>query len=722
MKKITSFLKKYKVQLLICLQPVWLEIFMHAVNGASLKYCPIYILFGASFGALVLALLSLLSLRIKEKPLRIAAKTFSVLLWLVFCVEFIAKRILQTYYPASILGTASENRLGDYIGQIVKTTALSLPAALLLCVPTVLLFIAWSPRRPNAWSADASSGAASLKKSILKTSAICAAAFAALHLAGLGAVNLNWPVDLQPKELYYSDTAFNDQVDELGLISFLRLDVKHSLFPSSVRGEEFVASVPVPQQVKGQQASAKAGEVDSLLPIDDISNIPKVSEPPEPAYDTSPNVMDVDLAAVSESAKNKDVKWLADYFASRTPTNRNEYTARYKDYNVIVLCLEAFTGYALSEEYTPTLWRLSHEGYQFTNFYTALHYTSTSNGECQVLLGLYPKNGNPISMKRTGELKTNCYFSLAPQLGRLGYHNIGFHNNWDLYGRNASHTNLGYEWHYANHGLELEWASKKDLQWPQRDSVMIENSVEQYINDDCLFNVYYMTISGHTPWYWNWSSTPWKESLSEAPYSDTTKAYIATCMEVDKAVEELLNYLEEAGKLDNTLIVACGDHVPYTGVEIMEELSGETFGSSKAVESINEQDINFELYKNTLFLWAADIEEPVTIDKVCCQVDILPTVSNLLGLEYDSRMLAGSDIFSESEGLVVFSSRCWKSDLGFYDRFRQKFTPAEGVEMTEDEQTQYVEYMKAEVQNRLSMTPKIIETDFYDILFGENAD
>lgn len=722
MKKFTSFLKKYDVQLLVGLQPVWLEVFMHAVNGGALRYSPIYILFGAAFGALILAVFSQLAVKLREKPLRIAAKSFSVILWLVFCVEFIAKRILQTYYPVSILSTASENRLGDYIGQIMKTTVLSLPAALLLAVPTAALFILWSPKHSKAWFAGTGSNGSSLKKTGLKASAVCAAAFAALHLAGLGVVNLDWPVDLQPKELYYSDTYFNDQVDELGLLSFLRLDVKHSLFPSSVRGDEFVAAVPAPTTVKGQRAPSKPAEIDSLSPINDILATPTAIEPPEPVIDTSPNVMDVDLAAVSESAKNKDVKWLADYFASRTPTNRNEYTGRYKDYNVIVLCLEAFTGYALSEEYTPTLWRLAHEGYQFTNFYTALHYTSTSNGECQVLLGLYPKNGNPISMKRTGELKTNCYFSLAPQLGRLGYHNIGFHNNWDLYGRNASHTNLGYEWHYANHGLELEWASSKDLQWPQRDSVMIENSVEQYINDDCLFNVYYMTISGHTPWYWNWSTTPWKDSLADAPYTDTTKAYIASCMEVDKAVEELLNYLKEAGKLENTLIVACGDHVPYTGVEIMEELSGETFGSSKAVESINEQDINFELYKNTLFLWAAVIEEPVTVDKVCCQVDILPTVSNLLGLEYDSRMLAGSDIFSDSEGLVVFSSRCWKSDLGFYDRFRQKFTPAEGVEMTEEEQAQYVEYMKAEVQNRLSMTPKIIETNFYDILFGENAD
>ena len=108
--------------------------------------------------------------------------------------------------------------------------------------------------------------------------------------------------------------------------------------------------------------------------------------------------------------------------------------------------------------------------------------------------------------------------------------------------------------------------------------------------------------------------------------------------------------------------------------------------------------------------------EPVPVDKVCCQVDILPTLSNLLGLEYDSRMLAGRDILSDSEGLVVFSSRSWKSDRGFYDRYAQRFTPAPGVEMTEEEQETYVAATKKRVGYLLDSTPMIIENDFYSLL------
>ena len=77
----------------------------------------------------------------------------------------------------------------------------------------------------------------------------------------------------------------------------------------------------------------------------------------------------------------------------------------FEGYNVIELVLEGFSGYAIDKELTPTLYKLTHEGFVFNNYYTALHYTSTSNGECQTLLGLYPKNGNPITMKDTGVLR-----------------------------------------------------------------------------------------------------------------------------------------------------------------------------------------------------------------------------------------------------------------------------------------------------------------------------
>jgi lipoteichoic acid synthase len=113
------------------------------------------------------------------------------------------------------------------------------------------------------------------------------------------------------------------------------------------------------------------------------------------------------------------------------------------------------------------------------------------------------------------------------------------------------------------------------------------------------------------------------------------------------------------------------------------------------------------------------MEEPVYVDKVCGQVDILPTISNLLGLEYDSRMLSGSDILSDCEGQVIFHSGSWKTDQGYYNRYTQEFTLAEGVTMTAEEQEEYVSSMKKQVSNKLSCTELIIENDFYDYVFNQ---
>lgn len=663
---------------------VYLEVVLHLAAGNAMTYFPICLLFSLSAGSL----LALLPILLPPRAGRILTVLLSFLLTLLFAAERIAKRTLQTYYPLSTLETAAGNRLSDYAGVILPAIAAALPLLLVFFFPTLLLrpLFRWglAQGRPPRRSA-----------------AIFAAAAVAFHLLGLAVVCAPWPGDLTPAKLYRSDTNFDDQVEQLGLATMLRLDVKHMLFPAK---------------------AGLASDFDGLGGLDGVEdgsggNTSAVEE--QPVIDTSPNVMDADLESLAANAPNEDVSWLANYFSSASPSRKNEYTGLFKGYNVIQLVIEGFSGYAIDPELTPTLYKLANEGFVFHNYYTALHYTSTSNGECQTLLGLYPKNGNPITMKRTGALGTNAYFSLAQQLGREGYQVLGYHGNYDMYGRQASHTNLGYIWKQFGTGLDVDTTSSGEIAWPARDTQVIENSVDDYINSKEPFHVYYLTISGHMPYSNNRIVQPYLDQVRDLPYSQTTQNYMATVMEADRALALLLEKLEAAGKLDKTLIIATGDHIPYSNAGVLEELSGRTFGSSKDLEALNESAIDFDVYKNTLILWSASMEEPVQVDKPCCQVDILPTVSNLLGLEYDSRMLSGRDILSDSEGLVIFTSRSWRSDRGFYNRYTQTFTPAEGVTMTQEEQDQYVSTMKKLVEYRLACTPMIVENDFYDLLFPQ---
>lgn len=680
---------------------LYLELVLHICMKMSLAYAPVYLVFSLAGGFV----LSALALPWRRLPNSLVAKILALLISVIYAAEMIAKTILQTYYGPSSLKTAAGNRLTDYADVIISTVLSKLPIILLFLLPSILLIV-FGTRLLGFERLD------------IRFAGLVVIACVVFHIVGLGVLRLPWKGDMTPGRLYKVDTNIDDQVEQLGLFTMLRLDVKHMIFPvKNTMGNDFSG-------IGGLTPPTSSGSVDPSG---------STSEPdPGPVIDTSPNVMDVDLAALAENGKNDDIKWLASYFNSVTPTRKNEYTGMFKGYNVIFLTLEGFSGYGISQELTPTLYKLTHEGFVFNNFYTPLHFTSTSNGECQNLLGLYPKGNFPITMTETGEKQTNCYFSLAQQLLREGYLVQGYHPNSNMYGRDKSHPNLGYEWHQFDvdkpvtgergslvnfDGLEVADSGK--LLWPQRDKHMIEASVDNYINSDKPFHVYYLTISGHMPYSNNRVPQQYRDILDPLPYSDTTKNYLGTCIEVDRALAALIDKLEAAGKQDKTLIVAAPDHIPYFDVATLEELAGEKFGSSDDLEYLREGSINFDVYKSSLILWTSSMEEPVEVDKVVGQVDILPTLSNLLGLEYDSRMLAGADALSDSEGLVIFSSRCWKSDRGFYNRYTREFTPGSGVTMTAEEQESYVSAMKKLVDYKLDSTAMIVENDFYDVVFGQ---
>jgi len=672
---------------------LYLEILLHVYMDLALKYTPIYVLFGGAAGLMCTAL----TVPFPRRVNRILSYGFTALICLVYGVEIIAKKILQSYYPFSALGMAAGNRLIDYADVIVSTVLSSLPILLLVFLLMILLAI-FGTRYMGFGQFE------------IPFSGILIVGALILHLVGLGIVHLPWSGDLTPKQLYRVDTNMDDQVEQLGMVNMLRLDVKHIFFPAKGNLDDDFSGIGA----LGGESSSSASSSGEASSSGDVSVVD-----PEPVIDTSPNVMDVDLAAIAAEATNKDVQWLANYFNSVAPTRKNEYTGMFEGYNVIFLTLEGFSGYAIDPELTPTLYKLTHEGFVFNNFYTALHFTSTSGGECQNLLGLYPKNGMPATLPETGNLGTNLYFSLAQQLGREGYQVLGYHPNGNMYNREKSHPNLGYDWHQFGLGFDnLEVNSNGKLLWPQRDSYMIEASVDDYINSDQPFHVYYLTISGHMPYSDNRVVAPYREIVRALPYTETTQNYVATAMEVDKALETLIQKLDEAGKLDNTLIVAAPDHIPYFDVASLEELTGKELGDSKDIEYLKENNIDFDLYKSSLIMWSASMEEPVVVDKVCCQVDILPTLSNLLGLEYDSRMLSGTDILSDSEGLVIFTSNCWMSDAGFYNRFTGTFTPAKDVCMTETTLDSYVSRMKKLVSYKRECTEMILDCDFYDCVFG----
>ena len=119
-------------------------------------------------------------------------------------------------------------------------------------------------------------------------------------------------------------------------------------------------------------------------------------------------------------------------------------------------------------------------------------------------------------------------------------------------------------------------------------------------------------------------------------------------------------------------------------------------------------DRTFECYRNSLIIYSASMEEPIKVDKVCSSLDILPTVLNLMGLPYDSRMLVGRDIMSDSPGLVIMHDGSFIAD-GFRYNASTGEVISRGGKVSDSE----LENLTSTVSNRFRMADAICELDYY---------
>ncbi len=241
--------------------------------------------------------------------------------------------------------------------------------------------------------------------------------------------------------------------------------------------------------------------------------------------------------------------------------------------------------------------------------------------------------------------------------------------------------------------------------WPNSDYEMMQVTMDDYINNE-KFLAYYMTVSGHLNYTLDGNAMVYKnwDLVKDLPYSHKAKSYIAANIELDKAIGEILSRLEQAGKLEDTVIVLSGDHYPY-GLTLNEINEISTY----------ERDDTFEKYHMPLLIWSGSMKEPIKVEKVGSSLDVLPTVLNLFGIEYDSRLLMGRDILSDEGNIVIFSDRSFITDKGRYNAVTEEFIPNEGVEVEEG----YVENINAIIYNKYKMSRLILEKDYYNVLWNE---
>lgn len=426
---------------------------------------------------------------------------------------------------------------------------------------------------------------------------------------------------------------------------------------------------------------------------------PETAEETQKEYGA--NILEIDWDALNAGTEDEKLLAINSYCAQLAGTKKNDYTGMLSGYNLVVMCAESFDTGAIQPEITPNLYRLSREGILFENYYNSFPNTTT-DGEYALLQGLYPDTGRS---KAVSSLYASRDSYLPFTLGNAfrqqrGIECWGYHNyDGGYYGRNESHPNMGYTMRFSGDGMSFTTT------WPASDLEMMEQSVDDYIGQE-QFHAYYMTFSGHYKYDTKTNALAKRnfDAVKDLPYDNTTKAYLSCNIELDKAVGYLMERLEQAGVADRTAIVIAGDHFPY-GL------------SDQQYASLVGQDLDgLSKFKSSLIFWVGGLEEPIVVEDYCCNVDILPTILNLWGLDYDSRMLAGTDVFSDGTHVAVLMDKSWLTDKVWFQAGSGKITYlVEESELPEG----YVDGINRLVATRFSISADILNTAYYNYVFGK---
>ena len=646
--------------LLFCLTGVYVELCLHlCVFGSMDRYVGYPVLFGLLGGALCTLVVSSL-----PKVLRQITGVFLVAAQVLLAeVQLVYHCIFGDFMPVSQIGMGG-NVVVNFNSQLLYGIRQNLLKILLLLLPLIAVILCLALRRGQA-----------LKLRLRWKQTM--ASFAVLLALLLTVTGLMYVGRDNAFSVYRTFTNVNTSTDssykKIGMLATTAQELRYMLFSGS-------GSIMI---------------TPSSLNISDV---------PRTYSSNSYNVIEsIDFTALADSTDSDILKATDEYLANATPTRKNNYTGLLKDYNLITICAESFCPWFISEELTPTLYKLSHTGILFENYYGTFQ-SVTTNGEYTMCMGLYPDMSRTKTDSSFNVAGTNYLpFCLGNALKGMGYQAWGYHDYiGDFYNRNITHANMGYTFKAADSGLAMK------IDWPSSDLEMMEASVDDYINSGEPFHAYYMTFSGHYQYNWdNAMSAKNRDAVKDLPYSEPVKAYIACNLELEYALEYLMQRLEEAGVADKTCIVLTNDHYPYGLTEDeYNELAGQTL------------DTTFEKYRNSFICYVPGLSENIVVDEYCSTADILPTLLNLFGVDYDSRLLAGTDALSSGLHVAVLSDKSFLTKTFRYDAGTETVIPADESITVSDG---LVKTYRLYVDSRFQLSGNILNSDYYAHVFARES-
>ena len=351
-----------------------------------------------------------------------------------------------------------------------------------------------------------------------------------------------------------------------------------------------------------------------------------------------------------QTVNEQDIAFLKEEYSKENDKKKNRYTGKQKGNNLIIVQLEGVDSWLINKNDTPTLYNMMRNSINFTNHYS--YYNgggSTFNSEFAVNTGFI----TPLSYTQNAYTfnKNSFPYSLAHLFKNEGYSVNAFHmNTKEFYSRGTNYKNWGYDNYY---GLVDLGTYKDNSYYLDRELILNEDFNEKMFSDKPFVD-YIITYTNHMPFSSEKGNCKMLLDLdseeNENVSYDLNEEDCARrqAKETDYMMELLLNELKTRNLYNNTTIVVLTDHYLYT-------LSDKTILNKYKNTSNNL--INYTPF----FIWNNG-KDKKTVKTVTSQLNVLPTILNLFGIDYNPVNYIGSDALDNNYQKIVFFS-----DYSWYD-------------------------------------------------------
>lgn len=323
----------------------------------------------------------------------------------------------------------------------------------------------------------------------------------------------------------------------------------------------------------------------------------------------------------------------------------NDMTGVAKGKNVIVIALESMQTFAINrhvdgEEITPFLNEFIGESYYFNNFYHQTEQGKTSDAEFILENSLFGLPSGAVFFTHA----QNEYHALPEVLTQNGYFTSVMHaNNKSFWNRDVIYPELGYQKFYSEPSYEV--TDENSVNWGLKDIPFMQQNVELMKDMKQPFYTKILTLTNHYPFTLDEEDKFISEFNSN---SGTLNRYVQTARYLDESLKVFVEELKANGLYENSIIVMYGDH--YGISRNHDKAMGTFLGLGR-----NINDIEATQLQRVPFIIHIPGQEGENIEKTSGQIDVKPTLLNLLGIESNKDISFGEDLFAKNEeSLAVF--------------------------------------------------------------------